>query len=595
MRRNETVSVVLHIYQQLSAVDVAEAYQVQVQSSPWGSWGGPFLAKDLDDAQIQMIRSNYRTYLERFQTGDLPVDERSRSVLQVAGAQLFRVFPDTIRDCVYRSLAIARKQGKAFELVLAFDRTSQSLLGLPWELLYDPDGQFFLALQGAGITRQVWLSGAPKAQLSSPKKWLGLWAEPQDISDLSVRRTYSPVPGDGANITWLTGSNSLKQLETALDNDEYDGLHIVSHGRVGKSWGEFYLALEANGETDWVTPDQLATLLVGYPSLRHVYLEICAGAKVDKGDSDQELDQDIMSDNLAVSLLGAGVSTVVAMQDYISQEAAGLAAQTFHYELAQGQSMPQAITASRRAIRLQLDDPLHWSVPVLYVQTRPAEERSLDVRMADWILENIKRLLHPRLWLALTAMVWSGALANIFARWDLRNATNWRQTGIYVMLSSLLYVMGALSMQYEQTLLGQRYQMDRQEWLRVFLSKYFSAAIWGFMWWIGILSGWLALIWMGVAVYLNQIERQGLWTFSLLGLFAFGYVGARQAIRQLHLFQKTAPSSLRFSDWLLFLAGPMFPIAIWGVLDVFWGQLTTLLGMFFVTSLLLGILALARR
>ncbi|MBU1661782.1 MAG: CHAT domain-containing protein, partial [Chloroflexi bacterium] len=387
-----SLKVVLRFQQQLSRSSETEGYLISVIKSPGRGWGGPFLPEGLDDAHINAVRQVYRGYVERQQTGPrLPLDERSWEILRAAGSQLFRVLPETVQARLHQAQSIAQEQGKSLEIVLAFDQTARPLLSLPWELLHNPAGRYFFALRGGGITRQLWLPTAPSANKSfRPQAILGVWAEPEGGAGLSARAAYSPAPGHDDEITWLAGADTLDQMKPALDSGRYDGLHIVAHGRADENWSDFSLALvAADGRPRWISPDQLAVFLSDYPQIRFVYLDVCASTVSGNAESRA----DYLPGGLASSLLGMGVTAVVAMQDNISQEAAGLTAQVFYRELSQGADLAQAMTRARRAVRLQLDDPIHWSVPAIYNQHKPEDERSFgSLRAADWLLDNVRRL-----------------------------------------------------------------------------------------------------------------------------------------------------------------------------------------------------------
>ena len=234
-----SLQVVLQFRQQLAHATDLETYQVEVVEAPGRGWGGPLTPIGLDDAHVQAIRVLYRSFLQRQRSSGGIVSESEVEPLRVAGSQLFRALPETVQARLRQAMVIAHQKGRDLELSIVFDVSAQPLATLPWELLHDPDNRNFLALQG-GVTRQMLLPATIQIDRAyHSRAILGLWAEPDDVASLTIRRQYHPAPGydngghdDG--ITWLDGHNSLRQLETALATDRFDGLHVVAHGRAGE-------------------------------------------------------------------------------------------------------------------------------------------------------------------------------------------------------------------------------------------------------------------------------------------------------------------------------------------------------------------------
>jgi len=507
--------------------------------------------------------------------------ERDLEPLRVVGSQLFNILPESVQARLHHAQAVAQEKGKGLAITMAFDTTAQPLLSLPWELLYNPEGRYFFGLRGGGITRQLWMPVAPRrAAVASSQKSLGLWAEPGDVESLSARRGYHPSPDYDDGFTWITGQDSMGQLTRALESENFDGLHIVAHGRLGSSWHDLVLALvDERGQPDWVSPDQLTVLLADYPGLGFVYLDVCASAEPGHQNDETRSPLDYSWSNLASDLLGHGIPAVVAMQDSISQDAAGLVAQTFYAERANGATLSQALTRARREVRLQLDDPVHWSIPTLYSQTKPPQKSNIFTRMADFLLDHIAAVLQPGLLLVLSAVI----LANQLARYLSRSATaidSWLPLAPAVVLSVLLVLLGAWSMQSGYQRLRDLFGTDKRQWLRILLKKYLVASVWGFMWWFYVWSGWLILTWFGIGDMLDGAARTRVWSMFMLGLFGASYVGARQSIRQSILFLHERGTKATLGDWLLFLATPFVPVGLAWIFISGWGYLISDLGVF---------------
>jgi len=581
----KSLQVVLLFKQQVANSSSAESYHIEVVRAPGRGWGGPFIPLGIDENQILDLRRLYRGYIERQQTVSVGnIGDRDLEPLRVVGRQLFDILPESIQARIHHAQSIAREKGVGLEIVLAFDNSAKPLLSLPWELLFDPEGRYFYALQGGGISRQFHLPMTPRRAPTAPsRKCLGLWAEPDGVESLAIRRGYYPSPEHAEGFTWITGRDSMGQLRRSLDAEKYDCLHIVAHGRLGSSWQDFELALvDEVGRPDWVSPDQLVVLLSDHSWFELVYLDVCASADSDSRDEREYSSLDYSWSNLASDLLGHGISVVVAMQDSISQNAAGLAARTFYTERAQGVLPSQAMARSRREVRLQLDDPIHWSVPAIYQQTRPPEEGNIFIQLADLIVDLIPMVLKPGLFSILSAVILSIQLARYLARTPLQAVENWLDVGLPVVASVLLVLLGALSMWGGYPRLRELYKTDWREWLRILLRKYSAASIFGFMWWLVIWVVWLLLDWFKPVDVMDVSARIGIWSLFLLGIFAAGFVGARQSIRQSILFLHERGMKATWSDWLLFLVTPFFPVGLAWIFISSWGYLISDLGAFLV-------------
>ncbi len=586
----ENLQVVLSLRQQPWQHGAVETYQIEIVQAPGSGWGGPLLPLGLDEGYTIAIRKLYRGYLERVQRNQLQLDERELEPLRVAGSQLFRALPETVQTRLHQVQAQAREQGRGLELVLTFEASARPLLALPWELLHDPASRVFLAMQGGGVTRRLWLPAAPAlAPDFCPLKMIGVWSEPATGARLQDRASFQPSPEQPGPFTWVTGSDSLGQLAQALAANTFDGLHLVAHGRAGYGWRDFSLALtDERGDIQWTSPDQLATFLAGYPSIQFVYLDVCAAAG-----SGLAGEAEYQPGGLAINLMGIGIPVVIAMQDAVSQTAAGQMARTFYEQLAQQASLAEAMAAARRAARVALDDPLHWSVPVLYSQQRFEEPVAFPVRLADRVLNDIHEIVRPEIFVWFAALLLAGGLAKRLAVLHPGLLADWRAAAVLVAESVFLVLMGAGAMQAGQRQLGEDFQLGWRDWLEVLLHKYTGAAIWAYGWWSVLGAASLILSRFGVAGYFGEAVPRVGWGLALSGLSVAGYIGARQAIRQSRLFIPLGPSRRLGQDIFLFLAIPFIPVilawlwaASWRFLTESWLGLWLVVGMCLILALM---------
>ncbi len=575
------IPVSLLFRQQISHAEALESYQIEVVKAPGRGWGGPLTPHGLDDTQIRAIRTLYRGYLKRQRTATgLAISEQEIEPLRAAGSQLFRALPNTIQDRLRQVQALAWQTGQLLELTLIFEPGAQPLASLPWELLHDPERRYFFALHG-GLMRQLRFSTAPKIDPGyAPHSILGLWAEPANVENLSIRKQFTPAPGRVGWITWIEGSDSLNQLEEQLTTGLYDGLHITAHGRADENGSDLSLAFVAqDGSPLWLSPDQIATLIAQYPVVRFVYLDVCHS-----GDS---LD-DYAPGGLAGKLLGMGISSVVVMQDEITQNAAGLLAQVFYHNLANQVPSSQAMTAARTAVRVRQDDPAHWSVPAFYSQETLPAENTLAV---DKVLDRIPDLLRPlSLWLLILALL-IGQLSYAFANQSTLASNDIKGYLLLVTESILLPLLAACAMCLGQDQIAVRYNLKGKQWLEVLVHKYTAAFVWGFMAWVAMTVVWLGLSWAGITTHLSPGMKQIIWGIALAGLAGAGYVGARQAIRQKMLFLRLGPSSVKASNWILLFGIELLPIGLAWLIALAWPFLaSTLIGVYLVIAMLIVVI-----
>ena len=524
-----------------------ESYYVEATQAPGYGWGGPFHIRGLDDGQAQAVRLLYRSYLQRQQSSPLPVSQQDVEPLRTAGSQLFMAFPETIQQRLHESQAQAQSQGRTLELVLAFTPSAQPLLNLPWELLHNPISRTFFALRGGGISRRLVLPTAPQLPESyRPQQILGVWAEPSHRTPLKERAPFTPSPAHpGPITTWVQGHDTLQQMQRFLTEGGFDGLHLVAHGRGGPGWHDFTLALvNAKGTVQDVNADQFTTFLAQFPELKFVYLDVCSA-----GDGAETV---YAPGGMATDLVNAGVPLVLVMQDRVAQEAAGLAAQEIYHALSQGSTLAEAVTNGRRAIRLQQDDPVHWSVPVLYSQTRPRSEPQHQPILRWLDRENV--VVQPTFFLWVAVILLGLSLSHALSLTGLDEGLNLMPL---VLVGQLLPVLAGATIRFGYAEMAERYRLDRWGWLAALQHKYLGILIRGFGVWAVIWVVWLALYWAGWLHQMTTGGRQLVWLVGLGLLVVAGVTGAYQGMRQNLLFWRTAP---RRHEPILLLIGLVAPL-----------------------------------
>lgn len=577
---NQIYRVVLQFQGRNSATSDVEAaiyYQLQIIEAPGRGWGGPMLTTGLDANQIRAIRAAYRGFIARQQASGETTGEWVAQPLRQIGSDLFLALPESVQARLQAAQGYASGRAGQLHLVLNFEPSAADLLDLPWELLHDPHGRFFYSLRGGGVTRCLLLPTAPiGAHPLLPKSILGCWAEPAGLEPLTDRCRFTPSPEKPGGITWLRGPNSLHQLQSALANGDYDGLHLVAHGRAGSAW-DFAIALEdENGRSHWFSPHQLALFLSDYPSLRFLYLDVCAAG--DGLPAPHESDESTVTPGgAATHLLGIGFPAIILMQDRIGQAAAGQMAGRFYEEIRNGRSLSTALASARRSLQLEQGDVIHWSVPALYHQKPPPTASS---PLADWILDEVatERVMGSLL-IGLILLILLGYLSFSLAQVTLIQASRWLELAVLLAASNLIPPLAAAATTQGQSQLGEKYGYHGRQWLPFLWHKYFGAFVWAMMAWMVI---WL--VWGGI--YLAGWQpapevRQVIWFGGLVGLALAAHTGSRQTVRQDLLFRRVGFVLFRGTllDWVvllfLLLLPPFLPLMavagvwlVWATLNV---------------------------
>jgi hypothetical protein len=156
---------------------------------------------------------------------------------------------------------------------------------------------------------------------------------------------------------------SVEALQTALRAAHYQVLHFLGHGDLDPQTQQGYLIFaDAEEAPQLVTGEHLQRLLTITPEVQLVVLNACQGANVTGGSA------------AALKLVYSGIPYVIAMQDEILQQSAGVFAQTFYTELQRGKSVEAAVMHARHAIAAAGPLTIDWSLPALYTNVGIAEE-----------------------------------------------------------------------------------------------------------------------------------------------------------------------------------------------------------------------------
>ncbi len=338
-------------------------------------------------------REELRWYLEDYLVAPFAVyEERGQQIegkLQGWGERLFGAVFGPGRPG--RDAYIKARGAERCELLIA--SSSPTFLGLPWELLRDPERATPLALDLAGFSRTM-RAGAPAAETrgGSRLRVLMVIARPGGRRDVAYRMIARPLL---SRLEPVAGEVELEVLrpptfarlkerlaEAAASEEPFHILHFDGHGAFGverRGGGpdrhryqgaspQGYLLFEtATGDRDEIRAEAPAPELAD-AKIPLLVFNACQSGMIEGGDRPEAA--------VATRLLRDGAAAVVAMGYTVYAVAAAEFMAAFYEALFAGRTVAQAVTEGRRQLHradrrpspkglLPLDD---WMVPVHYAR-----------------------------------------------------------------------------------------------------------------------------------------------------------------------------------------------------------------------------------
>jgi tetratricopeptide (TPR) repeat protein len=341
--------------------DPGGSYRARVLRSPAGEstpaqFTLPFSPVELENFVLKVGRGRRRT------RG--PGRPESAPLKDFGGKLFNAVFRDEVRDTLQRSLSVTRAEGVGMRLRLRLT-DSPELAELPWEFLYDPRRNRFLAQsRRTPLVRYLDLPDPPQPlSVQGPLRLLVMISSPSGYPELDVEQEWDTLTGalatqlaEGQVIVERLAAN-MSILRARLRREEFHVLHFVGHGFYRADWQDGVLVMEdRNGQPHEVTGEELGGLLNEYDATRLVVLNACEGART--GASDPFA-------GMAQSLIQQGLPAVVAMQFEITDDAAIIFAHELYAAIADGYPLEAALAEARGAIR-DGGNATEWGTPVLY-------------------------------------------------------------------------------------------------------------------------------------------------------------------------------------------------------------------------------------
>ncbi len=300
--------------------------------------------------------------------GGIAAADTDAASLEQVGDELFRaVFQGELLKAFQGCLAKARG-GPGLRIRLRLNDVPQ-LAELPWEYLYDAEGQGFLALSArTPIVRYLELSEELGTLLVEPPlRVLAVISTPRGYRELAEADEEWRRLGTALETLLHRGLIEIERLERptlqALESRLRAGppvhvLHFVGHGGFSELRGEGVLVFEdENGKGVPVGGPSLAYLLQDHPSLRLAVLNACNGARASREDTFA---------GTAQVLVHHGIPAVIAMQSEVTDETACSFAEKLYRALSAGLPVDACVGEVRRALAAERNP--EWGTPVLYLR-----------------------------------------------------------------------------------------------------------------------------------------------------------------------------------------------------------------------------------
>jgi len=343
-----------------------EGYQAVITRSPAGDGQSVTFGRPLTDLELE----NFVLKVGRFRSRTRRIEAAPVAAAKQVGARLFdAVFSGVTGECLRRSSDRAQEQRATLRIRLRLSSCPE-LADLPWELLYDREDDWFLALSDrTPVVRYVQLPDHPRAVPTTlPLRILVVRSEPDDYPSLDLASEWAQIAaalGELAEAGQLAITElrapTLGELRRPLVRDAFHVLHYMGHGAFDAERGGVLLFADRSGRGVPVTSGDLGVMLHDHTSLRLVVLNACEAGRTDPADPFA---------GVADTLVRRGIPAVIAMQFEVSDDAAVEFAPALYGALAAGRSVDAAVAEGRKA--MYTISPLEWATPVLYLRAEDA-------------------------------------------------------------------------------------------------------------------------------------------------------------------------------------------------------------------------------
>ena len=357
VRRNRVSSDQAHEYLEMTVtLELTEnGYEVEV-CSPTGA-----SARRQRSELLPLDRGMQELERLRGEINGRRVGSRRAGAIEKFGIQLFEILFDASLEKIFRqSIDHVREQGCALRVVLQVD---DSVVDVPWEYLFDRERASFLALSPeTSIVRLANTVHAtrPHAPIDVLRV-LVMGASPTGTANLDLEAEHRSIETQlrtsalrhAVQLNFVNGG-TLAALHKALEEFEPHIFHFTGHGKWDDDLDDGVVLFEARGRRQQAVTGRNLGVLLNRSSMRLAIFNSCDGGRVSKSDRFA---------GIAPSLVAQGVPAAIGMQFRFDDQAASTFGSTLLKELAQGNSIDDALTTARTAV-FSIPNDVEWATPV---------------------------------------------------------------------------------------------------------------------------------------------------------------------------------------------------------------------------------------
>ena len=360
------------------------AYRARVLDSPAGSAKTEFNLP-LSPLEIE----NFVLKVGRMRRTVRRIESPEMQAAKDFGSKLYKaIFSDEVQSILRLSIDQARAKGSGLRIRLHLNDAPE-LVDIPWEYLYNPALNRFLALSvNTPIVRYLEMPESIRPlTVKPPLRVLVMIANPSDYPSLDVEMEWQNLK-KAVNDLEERGLLTLERLEAAtpvalihrLRRKDYHIFHFIGHGGFDDDSQDGLLMLENdNGLGKPLSGQYLGTILHDEDNLRLVILNACEGARTGKNDPFA---------GTAQSLVQQGLPAVIAMQFEVSDQAAITFAHEFYAALADGFPVDASLAEARKII-FSSGNEIEWGTPVLYLRAEDGQIFEIDKAVNSSQTENL--------------------------------------------------------------------------------------------------------------------------------------------------------------------------------------------------------------
>lgn len=309
---------------------------------------------------------------------DLP----HREQLQTFGADLFAaMFPDSVRRLYDVARSEAQSEGRRLDIVVT--SMINWIADKPFEFVYDPDRQAYLATEDVNFTRNV-LTVVPDDRVpwrKPPMRILIVVAQPIGMGMLSdekerqlILRSFEELENEGlVKVEVMLAATpqalherlrSFRNGDGEIAEGQFDLVHFIGHGEYRIDEDEGYLIFEdCNHEQHPVSAESLREILC-QRGVRMVFLNACETGMTGRSQFPFDFNRGV-----APKLVAGGIAVVVANQYKVLDVSATEFAKHFYRAIAQGATVGDAAREARVSVNYSIHgECIDWAVPVVYAR-----------------------------------------------------------------------------------------------------------------------------------------------------------------------------------------------------------------------------------